>query len=123
MKKRNKLASILLAGSLMFLPVCCHAEADPAEAAAEIEISEAAGRAYEMEKKTTTIYYGNMSYWPTGLPGQNTVSRLTAQRQAIYMDMSTMPLPRALWQSRSTNLPHSSFSSAVLPIQASWYSS
>ena len=58
--KKNKLASILLAGSLMFLPVCCHAEAEPAEAAAEIEISEAADRAYEMEKKTTTVYYGNM---------------------------------------------------------------
>ncbi|MBR5908749.1 MAG: hypothetical protein IKZ66_02120, partial [Schwartzia sp.] len=61
MKKKNKLASILLAGSLMFLPVCCHAEAEPSEtAAAEIETSEAASGVYEMEKKTTTIYYGNM---------------------------------------------------------------
>ena len=60
MKKKNKLTSILLAGSLMFLPVCCHAEAEPAEAATEGETSEAAGGVYEMEKKTATIYYGNM---------------------------------------------------------------
>ena len=41
-RKTNTLASILLAGSMVFLPVCCHAEA--------VE----SGPAHEIEKTTTT---------------------------------------------------------------------
>ena len=57
--KKGKIASVLLAGSMMFLPVCCQAEAEPTEAAAVENEAVETVSAHEIEKKTTTIYYGN----------------------------------------------------------------
>ncbi len=57
---KGRIAALLLAGSLLFTPVYCQAETEPPEAAAtEIAALETAA-AHEIERKTTTIYYGDM---------------------------------------------------------------
>ena len=55
---KGKLASILLAGSILFSPVYGHAEESLPSAAVETEASESTYD-HEIGKRTVPIYYGN----------------------------------------------------------------